>query len=198
MPATHPPAEHRSRQHSQGAAFAAAFARLIAVEGGYVNDSADSGGRTNWGITAAVACAYGYSGAMSELPRSLAERIYRSEYWLVLGCEDIAWRSVAVAEELFEAGVNCGVTRVAMWLQRTLNALNDSASRWPDLMMDGRVGPVTLAALFQSLARSGGEQVILAALNSLQGEHYIALAERRPKDERFVWGWLAHRVQVPR
>jgi len=152
MPATHPPAEHRSRQHSQGAAFAAAFARLIAVEGGYVND----------------------------------------------GCEDIAWRSVAVAEELFEAGVNCGVTRVAMWLQRTLNALNDSASRWPDLMMDGRVGPVTLAALFQSLARSGGEQVILAALNSLQGEHYIALAERRPKDERFVWGWLAHRVQVPR
>jgi hypothetical protein len=64
--------------------------------------------------------------------------------------------------------------------------------------MDGRVGPVTLAALFQSLARSGGEQVILAALNSLQGEHYIALAERRPKDERFVWGWLAHRVQVPR
>ncbi|MCE2646464.1 MAG: hypothetical protein LW835_14895, partial [Burkholderiaceae bacterium] len=51
MPATHPPAEHRSRQHSQGAAFAAAFARLIAVEGGYVNDPADSGGRTNWGIT---------------------------------------------------------------------------------------------------------------------------------------------------
>ncbi len=75
MPATHPPAEHRSRQHSQGAAFAAAFARLIAVEGGYVNDSADSGGRTNWGITEAVARAYGYNGEMSELPRSLAAGI---------------------------------------------------------------------------------------------------------------------------
>lgn len=198
MPPTHPPAEHRSRQDTQGAAFAAAFARLLAVEGGYVNDPADSGGRTNWGITEAVARAYGYNGEMSELPRALAERIYRSEYWLVLACEDVAWRSVAVADELFEAGVNCGVTRAGMWLQRALNALNDSASRWPDLVMDGRVGPVTLAALFAAPARSGGERVILAALNALQGAHYIALAERRPRDERFVWGWLAHRVQVPR
>lgn len=191
-----PPASP-SRQTTQGAAFAAAFDRLLRVEGGYVDDPADSGGRTRYGVTEVVARAYGYMGAMRELPLTIAEQIYRGEYWHLLACEDIAWRSVAVAEELFESGVNCGVARTGMWLQRALNALNDRASRWPDLVVDGRVGPVTLHHVFDLLARPGGESVLLKALNVLQGEHYIGLAERRAKDERFLWGWLTRRVQLP-
>lgn len=37
---------------------------IIRVEGGYVNDPADSGGETNFGVTVAVARAHGYTGAI--------------------------------------------------------------------------------------------------------------------------------------
>ena len=53
---------------------------VIAAEGGYVNDPADAGGETMYGITAAVARANGYSGPMSALPRSLAVQIYSTRY----------------------------------------------------------------------------------------------------------------------
>jgi len=36
--------------------------------------------------------------------------------------------------------------------------------------------------------------VLCRALNCLQGAYYIELAERREKDERFVYGWLKNRV----
>lgn len=58
--------------------------------------------------------------------------------------------------------------------------------------------PRTLAALRAYLAKRGteGETVLLKALNCLQGERYIDIAERRPKDEEFVYGWLRARVAL--
>jgi lysozyme family protein len=66
-----------------------------------------------------------------------------------------------------------------------------------DLVPDGRVGPVTLAALDGFLAARGvrgGETVLLRALEALQGERYLRLAERRPANEAFLYGWLANRI----
>ena len=40
----------------------------------------------------------------------------------------------------------------------------------------------------------GGETVLLRAMEALQGERYIALAERRPSQEAFLYGWLANRI----
>jgi len=50
---------------------------LIDREGDYVNDHADRGGQTRFGITQAVARAHGCSGAMRQLPREEAAAIYR-------------------------------------------------------------------------------------------------------------------------
>ena len=36
--------------------------------------------------------------------------------------------------------------------------------------------------------------MLLRAMEALQGERYIALAERRPSQEAFLYGWLANRV----
>ena len=36
--------------------------------------------------------------------------------------------------------------------------------------------------------------VMLRMLDAQQGAFYMDLAERRPKDERFVYGWFLHRV----
>ena len=37
---------------------------------------------------------------------------------------------------------------------------------------------------------------MLKALNCLQGERYIGLAEGRPANEEFVWGWIKNRVDL--
>jgi lysozyme family protein len=83
------------------------------------------------------------------------------------------------------------------FLQRALTALNRNAKDYPDLTPDGRVGPRTLAALETYLEKRGkrcGETVLLRALEALQGERYLRLAERRPANEAFLYGWLANRI----
>jgi lysozyme family protein len=170
---------------------------LIEREGGYVNHPADRGGPTCWGITEAVARAHGYRGAMRNLPRPEAAAIYRRLYWLRPRLDAVAERSPAVAAELFDTSVNMGPAVAIAFLQRALSALNRNGGDYPDLTPDGRIGPATLAALdrfFSVRGRQSGETVLLRALDALQGERYIRLAERRPANEAFLYGWLTNRI----
>jgi lysozyme family protein len=170
---------------------------LLDREGGYVNHPNDRGGATNYGITEAVARAHGYAGAMRALPRAEAAAIYKRLYWLRPRFDAVAKRSPAVASELFDTGVNMGPAVAATFLQRALSALNRDRKDYADLVPDGRIGEATLAALdtFMKIrGKPGGEAVLLRALDALQGERYIRLAERRPANEAFLYGWLANRV----
>ena len=169
---------------------------VIDREGGYSNHKADRGGATRWGITEAVARADGYTGEMRALPRSRAVAIYRRLYWTAPGFDSVAAKAPRVAAELFDTGVNMGVGVAAGFLQRALNALNRGAAHYPDLLIDKHVGPATLRALDAFLACRGasGETVLLKALEALQGERYVRLAEQRPANEAFLYGWLANRV----
>jgi len=170
---------------------------LIEREGGYVNHPADKGGPTCYGITEAVARAHGYAGGMRNLPKNEAAGIYCRLYWLRPGFDAVAERSAAVAGELFDTGVNMGPAVAATFLQRALTALNRNGGDYPDLAPDGRIGKATLAALDAFLAVRGkksGETVLLRALEALQGERYLRLAERRPANEAFLYGWLANRI----
>ena len=55
--------------------FTQIFNRLIGHEGGYVNDTRDPGGETNWGITKRTAQANGYQGNMRVMTRDLLLRL---------------------------------------------------------------------------------------------------------------------------
>ena len=170
---------------------------LIEREGGYVDRSEDKGGPTCFGITQAVARANGYMGPMRQLPRSEAAAIYRDLYWLRPRFDEIARRNGRLAAELFDTGANMGPAVAVTFLQRALTALNRNGGDYPDLTPDGRVGPATLAALDAFVAKRGassGETVLLRALEALQGERYLRLAERRPANETFLYGWLANRI----
>jgi lysozyme family protein len=169
---------------------------VIGREGGYVNHPADRGGPTRWGITERVARTHGYAGDMRGLPRERAVAIYRRLYWLQPGYDRIATRAPAVAAELFDTGVNMGSATATALLQRALNALNRGASDYPDIALDGAVGPRTLAALDGFLKHRGraGERVLLKAIDALQGERYVRLTETRPANEAFLYGWLANRI----
>lgn len=169
---------------------------LIVREGGFVDHPADRGGPTNWGITQAVARAQGYAGGMRELPRERAAAIYRRLYWEACGFDRVARHSAPIAAELFDTGVNMGPPVATGFLQRALNALNREQRDYSDIAVDRRVGPATLGALDAYLRRCGsaGEAVLLKAMQALRGEHYVALAEGRPANEAFLYGWLANRV----
>ena len=168
----------------------------IEREGGYVDDPADHGGATRWGVTQVVARADGWSGAMSDFPRERAVALYRRLYWIRPRFDAVATTAPAVAAKLFDTGVNMGPAVATAFLQRALNALNRGASDYPDIVVDGCVGPATLGALVAYVARRGGagENVLLKAIEALQGERYVALAEQRPADEAFLYGWLANRI----
>lgn len=169
---------------------------LIDREGGYVNDPRDSGGETNFGITVKTARDHSYTGPMRAMPRSTAERIYRTIYWERPSFDAVAATYPRVAAELFDTGVNMGPECASTFLQRSLNVLNRNAGDYADLRVDGAIGPSTITALkeFRHLRGLNGETVLLEALNALQGARYIELAEEHPKNERFLYGWLANRV----
>jgi lysozyme family protein len=170
---------------------------LLEREGGYVNHVADRGGETNFGITVAVARANGYLGDMRHLPRAKALEIYRKIYWVKPGFDAVAAHAPKVAAELFDTGVNMGPAVAATFLQRALTALNRNGKDYPDLVPDGHIGRATIAALTAYLRVRGtaaGEAVLLKALEALQGARYVLLAESRPANEAFLFGWLANRV----
>lgn len=181
------------------APFVESFARVIGIEGRYSNDPADSGGETMYGITVRTARAYGYQGPMALMPLSVAHSIYREVYWDRLRLDQVAALAGArVADELFDSAVNCGTETAGKWLQRCVNVLNQNATWWADIPVDGAVGRLTIDALTAFVARRGREgcTVLLRMLNALQGAHYIALAEARQKDEKFVYGWVLNRVEI--
>lgn len=170
--------------------------RIIEIEGGYNNDPRDSGGETNFGITVAVARANGYAGDMRDLPYSLAFMIYEAKYWTAIRASDMLDLSEPVTVEVLDTGVNMGVRRSSRLLQRGLNVLNLRGALFDDLVVDGWIGNATLGALKEYLRHrpSNGELVLLRILNALQGAKYVELAERREKDEDFVFGWFLMRV----
>lgn len=172
---------------------------IIEVEGGYVNDPKDSGGETKYGITKAVAFAYGYTGNMRDLPRDLAFEIYAKKYWDRLSLSLVEALSPALAEELADTAINMGTSTAAKFLQRSLNVLNMQGKQYNDLAVDGDLGRNTLSALRAYFKHRGieGETVLLRMLNSLQGAKYVSLAERREKDEAFVFGWFQNRIKFP-
>ena len=172
------------------------ISEVIGREGGYSNHPADKGGATRWGITEAVARAHGYRGDMKRLPREEAVAIYRRIYWLRPGLDRVAELAPALAAELFDTGVNMGPAVASGFLQRALNALNRGATDFADIPVDRRTGPSTIKALRNFLRHRGssGETVLLKAVEALQGERYVALAEQRPANEAFLYGWLANRL----
>ena len=167
--------------------FESAFKDIIIVEGGYSDDPNDTGGKTQYGITEAVARRHGYTGDMRDLTLSKAKEIYKIDYWDVSNLDSVAKISYALAHECFEAGVNCGANRSAQWLQRSINAVSNAK-----LTIDGRIGPASLRAITGK--RTDTIEAIYRACNVYQGQYYITLAESNERYRTFIKGWINKRM----
>ena len=85
---------------------------------------------------------------MKDLPIDVAKAIYRKQYWIEPRFDQVNSISLAVAEELLDTGVNCGINFAKPLLQRALNLLNNQGKAgYADLKVDGVYGSNTLGAL---------------------------------------------------
>lgn len=169
---------------------------VIAAEKGFVDHPNDRGGPTNFGITQAVARANGFHGHMRDLPISFARKIYRDRYIVIPRFDKIIDIDADIGEELVDTGVNMGPSRAAEFLQRWLNGFNNDGSRYADLFVDGRLGPLSFAALKAFLNWRGqeGRRVLYNALNCTQGARYLQITEDDRSQRDFLYGWMRART----
>lgn len=171
---------------------------IVATEGGYTNNPDDLGGPTIWGITERVARRCGYEGDMLAMTRNMAKAIYMREYVQRPGFDKVHEVNARVGGEIIDTGVNMGTAIAGVMLQRSLNALNSKGTLYPDLKVDGDIGPATVSAFRAYMAKRGqfAETAMMRALNCLQGARYIEISEGRQDNETFTFGWLLNRVEA--
>ena len=173
--------------------------RSVNVEAGYVNNPADKGGETNWGITYATAQEhkadliklFKWDGTMRNLTQPMAMWIYRTSWWDRLRLDDIVKIHPFIADRLFDFGVNVGRGAAGTNLQRILNVMNRMQQDYKDLKVDGAIGPGTINTLKAYVAKRGQTGVLnlIQLLIDLQGAHYVQIAEKRELNETFMSGW---------
>lgn len=169
---------------------------IIDVEGGYSNNPADRGGPTKYGVTESVARANGYQGPMEDMPLDVAKTVYRTKYWQQPRFDAVGEISPVIATELLDTGINMGIAVASKFLQRALNVLNQQGKLWPDLAVDGNIGPATLSSLDAYLKIRGtqGAEVMMKLLNAQQAVRYMEISEANPAQETFLYGWISNRV----
>lgn len=146
-----------------------AIGYVLDDEGGYVNDAADPGGETNFGISRR---AYPML-PIAYLTRADAMTIYARDYWGPAGCGQLP---PALAYVVLDTAVNLGVSRAVRLLQRALG-----------VAQDGVIGPLTVDA-----AQQQDQDETTAKLLAERGLAYTAM-EHFP---RYGRGWLTRCFRV--
>lgn len=177
------------------AQFLPAFAATMKHEGGYAHDPADRGGETYRGISrnnwpgwngwpdidrivgALLAAPVSHAAINKALDRNadLQRRVqdfYQRNFWTPV-MDDIT--DQAVANWLFDKGVNMGIRRAYKLMQRALH-----------VDQDGIIGPQTRAAI-----NAADPVQLLADCRGEARRFYTNLALQDPTQSRFLHGWLA-------
>ena len=150
-------------------------------EGGFSDVEGDAGGRTNHGVTEAV---YHEWLDGRGLPRKPVEQITEEEYmaiyyggyWIPPRCDRMIPPLDLV---VFDASINHGPGGAGSLLQRSLKA------KGQNVVVDGAVGPATLAAVKQVDQLDLCEQYL-----SERRAFYHRLVDRKPTQSKFLKGWL--------
>ena len=154
-------------------------------EGGFSDHPNDRGGATNQGITWANFVAYapklGYPPdwqLFMQMPDYIWERIFKTQYWDAVQGDHI--QSQAVAGLLVDFAWGSGPGTAVMHLQRVLN--QHFGTR---LVVDGGMGPLTLAATNRAPARA-----LFQALFQAREQFLHAIIARDPSQAVFRTGWF--------
>lgn len=156
--------------------------RFIAKwEGGFVDDPADRGGRTNLGITQATLDQYNKVKGMPSqdvavLSEKKAREIYFDNYWMPAKCGQMPEPLDLI---VFDTAVNMGVGRSARFLQMALGIE----------LVDGVIGPKTMKALHEEISAGRVEELCDLYMAARRG-HYQRIVEKDETQQKFIKGWM--------
>lgn len=147
----------------------------LAREGGYVDDPADPGGATNFGITEKVYDAWRTAqGQPTQDVRLISSQevsaIYLQKYWTLAHCDVMP---AAMAVVTFDTAVNSGVEEAIILLQRAVGAT-----------ADGVWGPMTATMVGKAGPKAFEDYLWLRA------DLDRGIAAAHPERQKFLPGWI--------
>ena len=145
-------------------------------EGGYVHDPKDLGGETNFGI----AKRFYPDVDIKNLTKEGAKDIYKKDYWDRNKVDELP---DDLKHIFFDMCVNQGRGTAVKILQRAING------KGGDLTVDGGFGPGTKAALEKY--KPSTDRIRCYSL-----KHYYDLVNKKPEQERFIYGWYKRALSV--
>lgn len=184
--------------------FNTAFNLTMGHEGGYANNPLDTGGETykgiarnhnpnwlGWQTIDSIKSKIGKSAtvinthAAKDLTlQDQVKKIYKSNYWDTVNLDKVNYQDIA--NTLFDISVNMGFKVAAKFLQEALNLCNRNGKEYPDLLIDGQIGNVTLS----TLNNKANSKAVFNTINLLKGEKYIGIMRANKSQENFWASWL--------
>jgi lysozyme family protein len=157
------------------------FARMIKSEGGYVNDSHDSGGETNLGVTKAAWASYMgrpiKDGEMKLLTVDQVKPFYKKLYWDKVKGDDLP---SGIDYAVFDFAVNGGTGQSSKFIQRSVGAI-----------ADGAIGPATMALISKTDSTK-----LLETFTQEKRDFYNAIVKNKPTQIKFLKGWMNRTDEV--
>ena len=142
--------------------FKPAVDRVLRMEGGYVNDPADPGGETKYGVSKRAYPAVD----IAALTEDGARAIYKKDYWDACRCDSLP---APLDWLVFDAAVNQGVQAAGKMLQGAVG-----------VAVDGKIGPATVAAAKHADAEAPARFMTLRAMRYASSPGWI----------RYGAGWM--------
>lgn len=171
--------------------FPAAVKVILAHEGGWVDDPADLGGETNFGISTLIierehitpeflgldpATAH-TRGWLKPMKVDAAVKVYRQLFWDRFGYEGI--NDLTAATKVFDAAVNCGPSRAHAMAQRSAGLCGAPCA------VDGQLGPESMKAI-----NASDPKRFVRELAGQMRAHYARIIEARPLNAKFERNWM--------
>lgn len=168
---------------------------IVAREGGYVNDPADPGGATNYGVTIGTMRRLGLdldrdgdidTDDVKRLTKAQARQIFVDHYFRKPG---IAKLPEPLQATVFDMYVNSGANAVRV-LQQLLREMGQKID------VDGAIGPQTVEAA--KIAYASAPNHLVDAYGIARRNYYYRLADGRPASRKYArrrnggkGGWIA-------
>lgn len=193
--------------------FNISFDKTSVDEGGYSDDPDDSGGETwcaisrnnnpdwrGWLIIDAMKMQPNFPDNLKGLPdlKLAVRECLKGKYWNTFRGDDIP--NQKLCNNLYDISVNIGTATAVRWLQHILTIFNrnDPEMFYPDLKIDGNIGPNTMRALFLFVAVEGKNprkpadpwDMLSWKLNDWQSVHYDQIALTSREKRKYIRGWL--------
>ncbi|OED44056.1 hypothetical protein ACH42_08425 [Endozoicomonas sp. (ex Bugula neritina AB1)] len=159
--------------NTYSSSFEIAIAFVLGEEGGFVDDPADNGGATKYGISQR---SYPDLNIQS-LTIEQVKTIYHDDYWQKCRCGELP---AAVACVVMDTAVNMGIGRAIRLLQEALR-----------VTVDGIMGPKTIEAAYLN-----PPLFYLGDYFSYRARRYHTIVVRGQGSSRFIRGWFKRCFQL--